>query len=99
MSDYKSHMSFESLVEELAALEHQRWAHWQKYVHDKGQRQPDGSIVLPADLVARWERQINTQYADLTAEEKDSDREQVKKYRPLLEGWLNLARKESDDNA
>lgn len=92
-------MPFESLVEELAALEHQRWAHWQKYVHDKGQRQPDGSIVLPADLVAHWERQINTQYADLTAEEKDSDREQVKKYRPLLERWLNLARKESDDNA
>ena len=99
MSDHKSHMPFESLVEELAALEHQRWAHWQKYVHDKGQRQPDGSIVLPADLVAHWERQINTQYADLTAEEKDSDREQVKKYRPLLERWLNLARKESDDNA
>jgi hypothetical protein len=99
MSDHKSHMQFESLVEELAALEHQRWAHWQKYVHDKGQRQLDGSIVLSADLVAHWERQINTQYADLTAEEKDSDREQVKKYRPLLERWLNLARKESDDNA
>jgi hypothetical protein len=99
MSDYKSHMPFESLVEELAALEHQRWAHWQKYVHDRGQRQPDGSIVLPSDLVAQWERQINTQYADLTNEEKDSDREQVKKYCPLLERWLNLARKESDDNA
>jgi hypothetical protein len=99
MSDHKSYMPFESLVEELAALEHQRWAHWQKYVHDRGKRQPDGSIVLPPDLVARWERQINTQYADLTTEEKDSDREQVKKYRPLLELWLNLARKESDDNA
>jgi hypothetical protein len=99
MSDHKNHAAFESLVEELAAQEHQRWAHWQKYVHDKGQRQPDGSIVLPADLVAHWERQINTQYADLTAEEKESDREQVKKYRPLLERWLNLARKESDDNA
>jgi hypothetical protein len=99
MSDHKSYMPFESLVEELSALEHQRWAHWQKYVHDKGKRQSDGSIVLPPDLVARWERQINTQYADLTTEEKDSDREQVKKYRPLLERWLNLARKESDDNA
>jgi hypothetical protein len=99
MSDHKSHVPFESLVEELAALEHQRWAHWQKYLHDKGQRQPDGSIVLPAELVARWERQINTQYADLTAEEKDSDREQVKKYRRLLERWLNLARKENEDNA
>ncbi|WP_158818503.1 hypothetical protein [Methylocapsa sp. S129] len=99
MSDHKSHLPFESLVEEFAALEHQRWAHWQKYVHDNGQRQPDGSIVLPADLVVRWERQINTQYADLTAEEKESDREQVRKYLPLLERWLDLVRKESNDNA
>lgn len=99
MSDHKSHLPFEPLVEELAALEHQRWAHWQKYVHDNGQRQPDGSIVLPADLVVRWERQINTQYADLTAEERESDREQVRKYLPLLERWLDLVRKESNDNA
>jgi hypothetical protein len=95
MSDHTRHAAFESLVEELAALEHERWAHWQKYVHDKGQRQPDGSILLPPDLVTRWERQINTQYADLTAKEKDSDREQVKKYLPLLERWLNITRNES----
>jgi hypothetical protein len=99
MSDHKSYVPFEPLVEELAALEHQRWVHWQKYVHGKGQRQPDGSILLPADLVARWERQINTQYGDLTAEEKESDRDQVRKYLPLLERWLNLVRGESGDNA
>jgi len=94
MSDHESRLPFEPLVEELAALEHQRWAHWQKYVHDNGRRQPDGSIVLAADLVVRWERQINTRYADLTAEEKESDREQVRRYLPLLERWLDLVRKE-----
>jgi hypothetical protein len=99
MSDHKSHVIFDSMVEELAALEHERWAHWQKYVHDKGQRQSDGSVLLPAELVARWERQINTQYPDLAADEKESDREQVRKYLPLLERWLNLLRGESDDNA
>jgi hypothetical protein len=31
---------------------------WQRYVHRKTVRQPDGSLVLPADLDARWERQI-----------------------------------------
>ena len=62
MSDHTPHAAFEFLVEELAALEHERWAHWQKYVHDKGQRQPDGSILLPPTLVTRWERQINTRY-------------------------------------
>jgi hypothetical protein len=91
--------SFASLLEELAALEHQRWAHWQKYVHDKGQRRPDGSVVLPSDLVSRWERQISTAYADLADEEKDSDREQVRKYLPILERWLNRIRKEGADNA
>jgi hypothetical protein len=76
------------LIEELASLEHQRWAHWQRFVHDQGKRQPDGSLVLPANLVERWERQINTSYDDLTDEEKESDREQVRKYFPLLRKWL-----------
>jgi hypothetical protein len=29
-------------------IEHQRWAHWQRYVHDNGKRQTDGSIILLA---------------------------------------------------
>nr|WP_301294215.1 hypothetical protein [Nitrobacter winogradskyi] len=86
-------------MEELAALEHQRWAHWQKYVHDSGQRQPDGSILLPAEIVSRWEKQINTPYVDLSDEEKDSDREQVRKYLPLLERWLNRTLSKSGDDA
>jgi hypothetical protein len=94
MSDKKSHIPFEPLVEELAALEHQRWAHWQKYVHGHGERQPDGSVLLPASLVERWERQINTSYKDLAESEKNSDREQVRKYFPVLERWLQQHRKE-----
>jgi len=99
MSDHKRYEAFDSLIEELAALEHERWAHWQKYVHDKGQRQSNGSVLLPPDLVARWERQINTQYSNLAADEKESDREQVKKYLPILERWLDLVQGKSDDNA
>lgn len=80
---------YADLVEELAALEHERWAHWQDYVHAQGQRRPDGSILLPANLVARWERQIKTSYKDLTNEERESDREQVRRYFPLLVKWLS----------
>lgn len=72
------------LVEELAALEHERWSHWQRYMHGKGIRQPDGSLVLPVELVAQWERQISTGYADLGDDEKESDREQVRRYLPLI---------------
>jgi hypothetical protein len=76
------------LVEELAAVEHERWSHWQRYVHSKGVRQPDGSLLLPADLVARWEKQIDSKYADLDDKEKESDREQVRKYLPLIASAL-----------
>lgn len=72
------------IVEELAALEHVRWAHWQRYVHESGERQPDGSLLLPAELVRRWESQIATSYADLSEAEKESDREQVHRYLPLI---------------
>jgi hypothetical protein len=75
----------DGLVETLAAIEHQRWAHWQQYVHANGKRQPDGSLVLPADLVRRWDNQIATAFADLSESEKQSDREQVGRYLPLIE--------------
>ncbi|APP77405.1 hypothetical protein EIQ06_00950 [Xanthomonas campestris pv. campestris] len=73
-----------TIVEELASIEHARWAHWQSYLHGQGIRQEDGSIVLPAPLVERWERQIATAYEDLTHEEKSADREQVMKYLPTI---------------
>ena len=73
-----------TLIEDLAAIEHERWTHWQANVHARGERQADGSLVVPADLVARWDRQIATAYADLTESEKDMDREQVRGYLPLI---------------
>lgn len=73
-----------SILEQLAHIEHKRWSHWQTYMHSKGVRQPDGSLLIPADLVERWERQMTTDYADLTEKEKDGDREQVEKYLPLI---------------
>lgn len=74
----------EQLIDELAAIEHERWAHWQRYVHDHCERQPDGSLVIPAELAARWEDQIETPYVELTEREKCSDREQVRRYLPTI---------------
>ena len=72
------------IVEELAAIEHARWAHWQQYMHGNGVRQEDGSLILPAELVNRWEVQTATPYAELSEAEKKSDREQVFRYLPLI---------------
>ena len=71
-------------LDALAAIEHARWAHWQRYMHDQGILQADGSLLLPAELVEHWERQIGTEFASLTEAEKDSDREQVRSYLPLI---------------
>lgn len=72
------------LLEELARMEHERWCHWQRYLHSKCRRGPDGSLTIPAELVAHWERQIVTPYSELTEAEKESDRDQVRRYLPLV---------------
>lgn len=72
------------LLEELAAIEHERWAHWQRFMHGQANRQIDGSLIIPPDLVTKWERLIDTPYAELTEKEKESDRDQVRRYLPTV---------------
>ncbi|BBZ45443.1 hypothetical protein [Mycobacterium parmense] len=74
----------DELMSRLAAVEHERWAHWQQYVHDHGERRDDGSLVVPAELVARWDAQIATSYSDLSKEEQQSDQDQVRRYLPII---------------
>lgn len=84
MEEIETKLLLEEIVEELASIEHERWAHWQQYLHEKGIRQPDGSLLLPAELVSHWEAQIATPYADLNEGDKQSDREQVHRYLPRI---------------
>jgi hypothetical protein len=73
-----------ALTEKLADIEHQRWSHWQRFMHSKCERRPDGSLVVPPGLVEKWESQMTTPYRVLGEPEKESDREQVQKYLPLI---------------
>lgn len=86
------------LIEDLAAIEHERWAHWQQYMHAKGIPQPDGSLLLPAEFISRWQAQIATKYADLDEKQKESDREQVRKYLPLIHSKLQRWRHAQSGN-
>lgn len=81
-------MSKASLVEALAAVEHERWAHWQRYVHDQCEQLPDGRLVIPRKLVKRWEKQIATPYEQLSENEKKSDRKQVERILPILAQYV-----------
>ncbi len=76
------------LLESLAALEHERWSHWQRYLHDQCERRDDGSLLIPAELATRWSIQMSTPYAELSEEEKASDREQVFRYLPTIAAAL-----------
>ena len=77
----------EGLMEQLADIEHERWGKWQAYMHSKCVEHENGKgewVCFPAELYRRWERQINTPYAELSEAEKESDREQVRPYLKLI---------------
>lgn len=86
-----------NLREKLAAIEHERWADWQRYMHSKMVEHSNGKgewVCLPSDLFERWERQIATPYAELTEAEKQSDRDQVDRYWSFIEQALTQAHEE-----
>jgi hypothetical protein len=73
-----------ALLETLAAIEHERWSHWQRYLHEQCIEGKDGSLVIPASLVTRWSKQMETSYHALSEREKESDREQVRQYLSVI---------------
>lgn len=89
--DIQAVLESPELLEKLAAIEHERWAHWQQYMHDQCQRADDGSMIIPAELAQRWQTQIATPYGDLTDAEKDSDREQVRRFLPTIGAAIDAA--------
>ena len=62
------------IMEGVAATQHEIWAHWMKYLFTTGTQNENGSYTIPAENVARWKRQMNTDYYDLSEQEKESDR-------------------------
>lgn len=79
-------MHLDDLKEKLAAIEHERWADWQKWCHkilrDELRFNDMGTNL--EEILERWDRQIETKYEDLSEQEKQSDREQVERYWPLI---------------
>lgn len=63
--------------EALAALAHEQWSGWMRYMFGKCQSNEDGSITIPAGYARALLHQINTPYAELSEAEKNSDREEA----------------------
>ena len=83
-TELRASLTSAGLLEKLASIEHERWAHWQEYLHAQCHRTEDGSLVIPAELAERWANQIATAYEDLSESEKASDREQVQRYLGII---------------
>src|SRR5215217_2057384 len=81
-------LACKELLEALAAVEHERWSHWQSYLHSRCIAGDDGSLTIPAKLVERWSTQLSTPYDELSEVEKESDRDQVRKTLEVLRAFL-----------
>ncbi|MCL5730094.1 MAG: hypothetical protein M1165_00825 [Candidatus Pacearchaeota archaeon] len=68
------------LLEELAKLEHQQWAHWTTYLLNN----------LTKENIKKWTKQIKTPYPKLSEKEKESDREWGKKVLEIIKQKNNL---------
>jgi hypothetical protein len=94
MDNERLSRALNDLLETLASIEHERWSHWQRYLHSKCEPiGGDGALLIPGNLVRRWEEQIGTSYSNLTEDQKESDREQVRKYLPLIVQALSTGEK------
>ncbi len=60
--------------ERLAALEHDRWSGWMKYM----------LANLTINNLMRWLKQMETPYSDLSEREKESDRKEVRRMLDVL---------------
>lgn len=93
------------LEEQLAAIEHERWGDWQKYMHSQGGQPPlwdeeakevaRNGLWFSRKQVDRWHLQIVTPYEQLSEREKQSDREQVARYWPLVQAEIARQRREA----
>ena len=80
--------------EALSEYAHEAWSGWMKYMFSKGEfrniNTDNGRIIMiwimSTWAVERWQRQMNTPYADLPESEKASDRDEADKILSLIGG-------------
>ena len=73
-------MSESGVIELLAALSHESWAGWTRWMMEKwNETHANGETFRQ-----RWTRQMMTPYAELSEQEKESDREEARKVLSIL---------------
>ncbi len=84
-------MTDERLREELAELAHEQWSGWMKYLFERGHWDDSGGFTINPESSARWKRQAQTPYAELSELERDSDRVEADKFFAVMLAYITLA--------
>ncbi len=75
-------------LERIADMVHQVWANWMNYMFSKGLILRDkGFKINPAEH-GRWRRQAKTPYAELSEDEKQSDRDIARRYLDVMADYF-----------
>lgn len=76
-----------AIEDEVAAVVHEAWSHWMRYLLSRGKPVVGGVLLLQGD-VDKWRGQVETDYGDLSEEEKASDKEWAGRILEEIRGWL-----------
>jgi len=98
----------EKFVEEC----HKSWSDWMKYlfkktsslntqmveldIEDKPVKKSEVYTIIPGWAEKRWKSQMLTEYEKLSKEEKDSDRDEAKRYFRILSNYFKQKKEEVD---
>ena len=77
-------MTESELIEHLSAVEHESWSRWMEYLFSRCPMTEKGDAIIPRELVSRWKKQMDTPYALLSEQEKQSDRDEVAHILPII---------------
>jgi hypothetical protein len=85
----------ENLREQLAALAHEQWSGWMRYLFGRTWAERNnageiGAVIIAKSDAERWMRQMETPYAELPEEEKESDRVEADKVLALIGNFGQL---------
>lgn len=79
--------AIDSLREKFAAQAHEAWSGWMRHLFEKCAHNTNGTSTVPVWAVENWERQMETPYADLSEEEKESDRKEADEYLAIYDAY------------
>ena len=77
-------MCNDEIVEKLAEYAHEAWSGWMRYLFERSTENDDGTVTIPRWAAERWRRQMNTPYAELPENERESDRVEARRIMKII---------------